>query len=156
MTFDCNMVNSLMKKTLLTLLSLYSVEFQSVKAFLTTHDTTRHLPSRQFQSRHRGKRFYLSSIKNEFIGGNNKEYPETLLYELLRPSSKCDPTQMSPTSLAYIGDSVFELFVRSKYVWPSRRTTDLQNIVVAKVRGKNHLCLSVGGFMPTRHLFLKI
>ena len=58
------------------------------------------------------------------------------LYPLLLPSPKCNPTQMSPTSLAYIGDSVFELFVRSRYVWPSRRTTDLQNLVVAKVRGK--------------------
>lgn len=61
------------------------------------------------------------------------------LTELLMPSPKCKPTQMSPTALAYIGDSVFELFVRSRYVWPSRRTTDLQNIVVAKVRGKIHV-----------------
>jgi 23S rRNA maturation mini-RNase III len=43
---------------------------------------------------------------------------------------------MSPTSLAYIGDSVFELFARSRYVFPSRRTTDLQKIVVEKVRGE--------------------
>mmetsp|Transcript_2813 Transcript_2813/g.5258 ORF Transcript_2813/g.5258 Transcript_2813/m.5258 type:complete len:161 (+) Transcript_2813:863-1345(+) len=55
---------------------------------------------------------------------------------MLSPNPSCDPTQMSPTSLAYIGDSVFELFVRSRYVWPARRTTDLQNLVVGRVRAE--------------------
>lgn len=36
---------------------------------------------------------------------------------------------------AYIGDVVFELFIRSRHVWPSKRTSDLQNIVVNTVRG---------------------
>lgn len=62
-----------------------------------------------------------------------------LLDQMLSPNSSCDPSQMSPTSLAYIGDSVFELFVRSRYVWPARRTTDLQNLVVGRVRGKMHM-----------------
>ena len=39
--------------------------------------------------------------------------------------------------LAYIGDSVFELYVRSRYVWPAMRTSDLQNKVVGIVRGKH-------------------
>lgn len=43
--------------------------------------------------------------------------------------------QMSPTALAYVGDAVFELFVRSQYVWPQRRMSDLQNLVVSIVRG---------------------
>jgi len=55
---------------------------------------------------------------------------------LLLPSPKCNPTQMSPTSLAYIGDVVFEMFARCRYVWPTRRTSDLQNVVVAKVRAE--------------------
>lgn len=59
-----------------------------------------------------------------------------LLDQMLSPNSSCDPSQMSPTSLAYIGDSVFELFVRSRYVWPARRTTDLQNLVVGRVRAE--------------------
>ena len=58
------------------------------------------------------------------------------LSALLLPNPRCNPTQMSPTSLAYIGDSVFELFARSRYVWPTRRTTDLQKIVVGRVRGE--------------------
>jgi hypothetical protein len=37
---------------------------------------------------------------------------------------------------AYIGDVVFELYIRSRHVWPSKRTSDLQNKVVAIVRGK--------------------
>ena len=55
---------------------------------------------------------------------------------LLLPITNCNPTQMSPTSLAYIGDVVYEMCIRCRYVWPSRRTSDLQNVVVAKVRGK--------------------
>ena len=59
----------------------------------------------------------------------------TQLLKILRPSSKRDVTQISPTSLAYIGDVVFELYVRNRYVWPSRRTSQLQQLVVGKVRG---------------------
>mmetsp|Transcript_11095 Transcript_11095/g.20240 ORF Transcript_11095/g.20240 Transcript_11095/m.20240 type:complete len:295 (-) Transcript_11095:1071-1955(-) len=54
----------------------------------------------------------------------------------LLPDSKCDVTQMGPTSLAYIGDVIFELFVRTRYVWPARRTSDLQNKVVNVVRAE--------------------
>mmetsp|Transcript_5068 Transcript_5068/g.14213 ORF Transcript_5068/g.14213 Transcript_5068/m.14213 type:complete len:133 (-) Transcript_5068:317-715(-) len=43
---------------------------------------------------------------------------------------------MSSTDLAYIGDVVYELFVRSKFVWPSRRTKDLQTAVVSLVRAE--------------------
>jgi len=64
---------------------------------------------------------------------DTSSYP---LEQLLHPSSKCDVDQISPTTLAYIGDSVFELFVRSRYIWPSRRTTDLQHKVVGTVRGE--------------------
>lgn len=60
----------------------------------------------------------------------------TQLLNLLMPSIDCDVTQLSPTTLAYIGDAVFELFVRSRYAWPSRRTTQYREIVVGVVRGK--------------------
>jgi hypothetical protein len=80
----------------------------------------------------------LSPLKSdENNDGFSQDEPKLRsLSELLLPNPKCNPTQMSPTSLAYIGDSVFELFVRSRYVWPTRRTTDLQKIVVDKVRGE--------------------
>jgi len=58
------------------------------------------------------------------------------LLELLSPTSSCSVNQMSGTDLAYIGDVVFELFVRSRHVWPSKRTSDLQNLVVGSVRAE--------------------
>jgi ribonuclease-3 family protein len=57
------------------------------------------------------------------------------LLDLLTPVESCNVDRMSGTDLAYIGDSVFELFIRSKYVWPSKRTSDLQHQVVGLVRG---------------------
>eukprot|EP00536_Pseudo-nitzschia_multiseries_P000111 jgi/Psemu1/249212/estExt_Genewise1Plus.C_20270 len=57
--------------------------------------------------------------------------------ELLSPSSSCRVNQMSGTDLAYIGDAVFELFVRSRHVWPPKRTSDLQNTVVGLVRAEH-------------------
>lgn len=59
--------------------------------------------------------------------------PSTLLF---LPSSSCKVDQMSGTDLAYIGDVVYELFIRTRTVWPLKRTTDLQQQVVALVRGK--------------------
>jgi hypothetical protein len=57
------------------------------------------------------------------------------LHALLRPKTSCKVDQMSGTDLAYIGDVVYELFVRSRTVWPSKRTAQLQDAVVAMVRG---------------------
>jgi hypothetical protein len=62
----------------------------------------------------------------------------SLFFELMSPVTSAKPDQMSASSLAYLGDVVFELFVRSRYVWPSRRMTDLQDKVVSVVRGKIH------------------
>jgi hypothetical protein len=68
------------------------------------------------------------------VGDDTKPVTKSLL-EMLSPPSSCTVNQMSGTELAYIGDVVFELFVRSRHVWPSKRTTDLQNLVVGLVRG---------------------
>ena len=56
---------------------------------------------------------------------------------LLSPSSSVDMNQMGPTALAYLGDVVFELFVRSRKLWPTRRTDDLQLQVVALVNAEH-------------------
>lgn len=79
------------------------------------------------------KRFNDSSITSE-----NQVSPSSrsLLESCLIPVDSCQVRRMSSTDLAYIGDVVYELFVRSKFVWPSRRTTDLQNRVVAVVRAE--------------------
>jgi ribonuclease-3 family protein len=54
----------------------------------------------------------------------------------MSPVSSAQPDQMSASSLAYLGDVVFELFIRSRYVWPSRRMPQLQNTVVSLVNAE--------------------
>jgi 23S rRNA maturation mini-RNase III len=44
--------------------------------------------------------------------------------------------RMSTTDLAYIGDVVYELFIRSHMIYPPRRTSELQGCVVAVVRAE--------------------
>jgi hypothetical protein len=56
-----------------------------------------------------------------------------IILEFLRPSVQCDASQLSGTHLAYIGDSVYELFERSKLVWPPKTTTDLQHRAVGLI-----------------------
>ena len=68
----------------------------------------------------------------------SKQQQDPSFYELMSPINTAKPDQMSASSLAYLGDVVFELFIRSRYVWPSRRMSDLQNKVVSVVRGKYH------------------
>lgn len=58
------------------------------------------------------------------------------LLDLFSPDPACDTTRMSGTDLAYIGDVVFEIYTRSRYVWPSKRTSELQKAVVERVRGE--------------------
>jgi hypothetical protein len=60
----------------------------------------------------------------------------SLFSELMSPISSAQPDQMSASSLAYLGDVVFELFIRSRYVWPQRRMPQLQNTVVSLVNGE--------------------
>lgn len=57
------------------------------------------------------------------------------LMEIFSPNHNCDTMRMSGTDLAYIGDVIFELYARSRYVWPPKRTSELQTTVVECVRG---------------------
>ncbi|NEP35553.1 ribonuclease III domain-containing protein [Moorena sp. SIO3B2] len=45
--------------------------------------------------------------------------------------------QISPASLAYIGDAVYELYIRTHYLLPPRRICDYHNQVVAHVRAES-------------------
>lgn len=56
---------------------------------------------------------------------------------LLYPNPSCDVDRMSGTDLAYMGDVVYELFVRSRLVWPQQRTSDRQDRAVMLVRGES-------------------
>jgi ribonuclease-3 family protein len=44
--------------------------------------------------------------------------------------------QLSPAFLAYIGDAVYELYVRTSYLLPPRKIADYHNQVVAQVRAE--------------------
>ena len=84
-----------------------------------------------------------SSDDSNFIKGDkstqhtsHEQNDPSMFLELMSPIASAKPDQMSASSLAYLGDVLFELFVRSRYVWPSRRMSDLQNKVVSVVRGE--------------------
>ncbi|MGL5805436.1 MAG: Mini-ribonuclease 3 [Xenococcaceae cyanobacterium] len=47
-----------------------------------------------------------------------------------------DLNRLSPASLAYIGDAVFELYIRTLYLLPPKRIVDYHNLVVAQVRAE--------------------
>ncbi len=44
--------------------------------------------------------------------------------------------QLAPASLAYIGDAVYELYMRSRYLLPPKRIKDFHEKVVARVRAE--------------------
>ena len=44
--------------------------------------------------------------------------------------------QLSPTALAYLGDAVYELYVRSHYLLPPKRSQMYHHLVVAQVRAE--------------------
>lgn len=44
--------------------------------------------------------------------------------------------QLSPTALAYLGDAVYELYIRMFYLLPSRRPETYHHLVVAQVRAE--------------------
>jgi len=51
--------------------------------------------------------------------------------------------QLSPTALAYLGDAVYELYVRSHFLLPHKRSQVYHNLVVSHVRAEaqaSHLC----------------
>ncbi|MEA5535755.1 Mini-ribonuclease 3 [Crocosphaera sp. XPORK-15E] len=49
--------------------------------------------------------------------------------------------QLSPAFLAYIGDAVYELYVRTHYLLPPRRLADYHNQVVSLVRAETQAAL---------------
>jgi hypothetical protein len=79
---------------------------------------------------------HLSSISNDESIADDNHVKIASLMQLFQPSLDVKVDQMSSTDLAYIGDAVYELLVRSKIVWPSKKTSNLQTTVVGLVRGE--------------------
>lgn len=44
--------------------------------------------------------------------------------------------QISPTALAYLGDAVYELYIRSRYLLPPKRSQAYHRLVVEQVRAE--------------------
>ena len=55
--------------------------------------------------------------------------------------------RLSPIALAYMGDAVFELYVRSKFLTPPKRMTDYHNQVVTQVRAESQ-AVHLAGLLP--------
>jgi ribonuclease-3 family protein len=49
----------------------------------------------------------------------------------------CPIERLSPAALAYIGDAVYELYVRTHYLLPPKRLSDYHNYVVERVRAES-------------------
>lgn len=56
---------------------------------------------------------------------------------LLEIDSLTQIQQLSPVALAYLGDAVYELYIRSRYLLPPKRAQDYHSQVVAQVRAES-------------------
>lgn len=52
------------------------------------------------------------------------------------PITMAQLQQISPTALAYLGDAVYELYFRSRYLLPPKRSQTYHRMVVAQVRAE--------------------
>jgi ribonuclease III family protein len=59
-----------------------------------------------------------------------------LLLGFAPPLSSNQIQQLSPTALAYLGDAVYELYIRRYYLVPPKRPQDYHRQVVAQVRAE--------------------
>jgi len=51
--------------------------------------------------------------------------------------SPADIKRLSPSALAYLGDAVYELHIRTHYLMPPKRSRDYHHQVVAQVRAES-------------------
>jgi ribonuclease-3 family protein len=86
---------------------------------------------------------YLVKSKEEDIldclSGNSVADSSEGLFQPLPaavPLTTAELQQISPTALAYLGDAVYELYVRSHYLLPPKRSQTYHRLVVAQVRAE--------------------
>jgi ribonuclease-3 family protein len=56
--------------------------------------------------------------------------------ELTQPLSPAQAKQISPAALAYLGDAIYELYVRMLFLWPKQRPENYHSLVVTQVRAE--------------------
>ena len=65
-----------------------------------------------------------------------KCYPDVGFRMFVQTKDHSSIDRLSPAFLAYIGDAVYELYVRTAYLLPPRKLADYHNQVVAQVRAE--------------------
>ncbi|MBD2296585.1 ribonuclease III [Anabaena sphaerica FACHB-251] len=56
--------------------------------------------------------------------------------QIPQPISQAQVQQISPAALAYLGDAIYELYVRMFFLWPQQRPEIYHRLVVAQVRAE--------------------
>ena len=74
--------------------------------------------------------------------------------QLSQKISSAELQQLSPTALAYLGDAVYELYVRMFYLLPPQRPDTYHHLVVAQVRAETQakIMRSLGPHLRTTEL----
>lgn len=67
----------------------------------------------------------------------SQRHPGVLFQVLMESKDYATVSRLSPAFLAYIGDAVYELYVRTTYLLPPRKIGDYHNQVVAQVRAES-------------------
>lgn len=76
----------------------------------------------------------LDEISSEISSGSSSfAFTDDFAFERITPQQM---RAITPTTLAYIGDAVFELYVRSRLLWPSKRIHDYHVAVVSHVKAE--------------------
>jgi len=76
--------------------------------------------------------------EDESIRQDSSDITELLvnIAELPQQISPAQIKQISPSALAYLGDAIYELYVRMYYLWPQQRSEIYHRSVVAQVRAE--------------------
>ncbi|MEO1298347.1 MAG: ribonuclease III domain-containing protein [Cyanobacteria bacterium J06636_16] len=78
-----------------------------------------------------------STYEDSQSGGYSAEFLAAMLKQAIAVSlSNAHLQSLSPVALAYIGDAVYELFVRSHHLVPPKRIQDYHHQVVHHVRAE--------------------
>ncbi len=88
---------------------------------------------------------FVRSQENELLDGQDEtSTPDSSWNQALLATagplaleiSRSQIQQISPTALAYLGDAIYELYVRMFYLLPMQRTDTYHRLVVAQVRAE--------------------
>lgn len=75
---------------------------------------------------------------DEVAKSDSSEIPSLLVNttQLPQPISQAQVQQISPSALAYLGDAIYELYVRMFFLLPQQRPESYHRLVVAQVRAE--------------------